>query len=649
MRRALVLILAAGLLGTGATAVDAKPHKKSPRLHAFRSCTNLLGYAQRNGLRVIRATPVRIGPVAPPPAPLEGGGEDGGSGGGGGGPVAGPQPVAAPAPSPGERPSTTNVQEAGVDEPDWVKAAGTTLYVAQQGRLRTLDTRADRPRQLDSIELPGHSHELLVHGGRALVIATLGFGPVYAAQVPGVAPSEWLGRTRLLEVDVSDHERLKVLRTLDVEGSYLSARLTGATARVIVRTEPRGLAMPDFDPSTSAGELRRDWRRSVRRTRTRAWLPSAVLRDRRKGTRRRRALVRCRQVRRTQAFSGLGTLTVLTIDMERGLPAVDADSLMADGDTVYASENRLYVASQRWLAPDASRAEILDEAATGLHAFSTEKAGQTGYLGSGEVPGYLLNQWSLSEHSGTLRAATTSMPPRNSGARGESAVRTLQERDGRLVQVGEVAGLGKGERIYAVRYIGDTAFVVTFRQVDPLYTLDLSDPAKPRKVGELKVPGYSAYLHPVGDGLLLGVGQDATADGRRTGVQLSLFDVSDLAAPVRLDQYAVGAESYTEVEDDHRAFLWWAPERLAVLPVVRYDFSDGSSDFGGSIALRVARAGGIAEAGSMPHPAIDDFDLYAYDRAVVVGSRLLLLSNAGVLSTFLASPGPGQFVRYPNG
>ena len=439
-----------------------------------------------------------------------------------------------------------------------------------------------------------------------------------------------------------------MLRTLDVEGSYLSARLTGATARVIVRTEPRGLEMPQTEPATTPGELRRDWRRSVRRTRTRAWLPSAVFRDRRKGSARRRALVRCRQVRRTQAFSGLGTMTVLTIDMSaaRILPAVDADALMTDGDTVYASEDRLYVASQRWLESDASRSEILDESATGLHAFSTEKAGETAYVGSGEVPGYLLNQWSLSEHEGTLRAATTSMPPWDSDAKTESAVRTLQERDGRLVQVGRVGGLGRGERIYAVRYIGDTGFVVTFRQVDPLYTLDLSDPAAPRVVGELKVPGYSAYLHPLGDGLLLGVGQDATDEGRRTGVQLSLFDVSDLAKPVRLDQHAVGGNSWTAVEADHHAFLWWAPERLAVIPAVRYDDNYERTAFAGSLAFRVNRTDEITEIAQLAHPRFDRFGDLGYERSVVVGGRLLLLSSAGVLSTFVSAPGPGEFLRF---
>ena len=642
MRRVLVLLLSTGMLGAGVAAADAKPASK-PRLHAFRSCTNLLGYAQRNALRVIRESAVRF-PVAPMPTPIqEGAGSDGGSGGE---ERSGTAPVAAPVPAAGEDTSQTNVQEAGVDEPDWVKAAGTTLYVARQGRLRALDASGDRPREIGSIAVPGYQQELLVHGDRALVIATLGYPPVvFAAQVPAVAPARWLGRTRLLEVDISDPARLRVLRELDVEGSYLSARLTGRTARVVVRTEPRGIVRPDVAPDDTPGEIRRDWRRAVRRTRTRAWLPSAVVRDRRKGTARRRSLVRCRQVRRTRSFSGLGTLTVLTIDMERGLPAVDADALMIDGDTVYASQDRLYVGSQRWLEPDASRAEILDESATGLHAFSTEKAGETSYVGSGEVPGYLLNQWSLSEHEGTLRVATTSMPPWNSSARSSSAVRTLQERDGRLVQIGEVGGLGKGERIYAVRYMGDTGFVVTFRQVDPLYTLDLSDPAKPRVVGELKVPGYSAYLHPLGDALLLGVGQDATAEGRRTGVQVSLFDVSKLAEPVRLDQYAVGGDSWTAVENDHKAFLWWAPEKLAMLPVVRYDFTTGNTRFAGSLALRVDRSG-IRSVAGIAHPARADFPMLSFDRSVVVGSRLLLLSDAGVLSTFTGAPGPGQYLAY---
>ncbi len=120
-----------------------------------------------------------------------------------------------------------------------------------------------------------------------------------------------------------------------------------------------------------------------------------------------------------------------------------------------------------------------------------------------------------------------------------------------------------------MRFIGDMGYVVTFRQTDPLYTVDLSDPAAPEVVGELELLGYSAYLHPLGGDLLLGIGQDATATGQTTGTQLSLFDVSDPANPERLQQTAIpGASSAAEY--DHHAFLYWPETGLAMLPVQSY-------------------------------------------------------------------------------
>ncbi len=162
------------------------------------------------------------------------------------------------------------------------------------------------------------------------------------------------------------------------------------------------------------------------------------------------------------------------------------------------------------------------------------------------------------------------------------------------MQLGQVGGLGKGEQIHAVRFLGDTGYVVTFRQVDPLYTLDLSDPAKPRAVGELKIRGYSAYLHPLEPGLLLGVGQDASERGATLGTQVSLFDVSDPARPSRLHQWTVPGGSSSEAEWDHHAFLWWAPSKLAVLPVESWQ---RRASFAGAVGLSVDRSGGIAEAG----------------------------------------------------
>ena len=232
--------------------------------------------------------------------------------------------------------------------------------------------------------------------------------------------------------------------------------------------------------------------------------------------------------------SGASTLLVTTIRPGDGLAATDRTAVTTDGDLVYAAEDRLYVATSRWgtVAPlfgvdDTSGAvarSLPEEVRTEIHAFDTTSETETEYVGSGSVPGYVLGQWALSRYDGVLRVATTRQPPweatapdgsPGSVAETSSMVVKLAERDGALVETGRVAGLGKGEQIRAVRYFGDIAAVVTFRQTDPLYLLDLS--GEPRVVGELKVPGFSTYLHPLGNGLLMGLGQDA--DQHRSGLR----------------------------------------------------------------------------------------------------------------------------------
>jgi uncharacterized secreted protein with C-terminal beta-propeller domain len=253
------------------------------------------------------------------------------------------------------------------------------------------------------------------------------------------------------------------------------------------------------------------------------------------------------------------------------------------------------------------------------------------------VRGYLLNQFALSEQDGVLRAATTV----DEGPEEESFVTTLERRLDKLVQLGRVGGLGKGERIYAVRFLGDTGYVVTFRQVDPLYTIDLSDPRAPKVLGELKILGYSAYLHPVGDGLLLGVGQDASEEGRRLGLQVSLFDVSDLRAPKRLDVETLPGSSSSQVEWDHHAFLFWPPTGLAVVPF--QDFAAPGTS-AGAIGFRIAgrrlSEAGRIDGGAAQGPA-------AVDRAVVVGQRLFTLSPAGLRASALDTLAQQALVAFP--
>ena len=217
-----------------------------------------------------------------------------------------------------------------------------------------------------------------------------------------------------------------------------------------------------------------------------------------------------------------------------------------------------------------------------------------------------------------LRAATTS----TAGNESQSYVTVLATQGGRLEKAGQVGGLGRGERIYAVRFIGDRGYVVTFRQTDPLYTLDLADPAHPRVTGELKILGYSAYLHPVGEHELLGVGQDATPEGVQLGTQVSLFDVSDPAAPRLLHRAGLGGSTSSDVEFDHHAFLWWAPKRLAVVPV---------SDCERRARRRRSRSGSTAPpASASAGRTVERADVL---RTLVVGGRLFTLTARGCTRT----------------
>ena len=613
---AAALAVPAAVASASAEQTRERPAAKRPA--AFRSCDALVRYARRHGARTVEAGGLPGRSFAqpapfPPPAPPQ---QDQGAPGGA-------QPVAG-APEAGRDFSQTNVQEAGVDEPDIVKSDGERIFVAAGSTLHAVEVVGDRPSLAGSLPLPTFDNQLLLQGDRVLAIGiaptpTPTPTPVQGRSASSVAAPD-RGVTVLTEIDVRDPSAMRVLRTLEVEGSFVGARLRGSTARVAISSPPRPAGVQS--------------RRAIRRSRLRTWMPARVLEDRRTGRRARRRLVSCRAVRRPARFSGLGMLTVLTIDLERGLPPVDSDALMTDAQTVYASPGSFYVATERWVDPSTSPGRVPAGRATAIHRFDAAERGSTTYRASGEVLGFLLNQWSLSEHRGMLRVASTTDPvwlEAGPGADSESHVTVLGEREGRLEEVGRVGGLGRGERIYAVRFMEDVGFVVTFRQVDPLFTIDLSAPERPRVLGELEILGYSAYLHPVGRDLLLGVGRDATPDGRTRGAQLSLFDVSDLRSPVRLHQRTLGPDTFTEVEGDHRAFLFWPATSLAVLPLQSYP-ADGPG-FAGAAGFRVDREAGIREVGRVAHeggtfgPPIR--------RALVVGDRLYTVSDAGVRASRL--------------
>jgi len=558
---------------------------------------------------------------------------------------------AAPAaPAEGVDYSGTNVQEQGVDEPDLVVTDGRHVFTVAAGALRAVRI-GDDPREVGRLALEGEGGDpLLLRVGDRLLIISRAWEPVRppvplpgpadvdrgagdpSAPVASSAPIMPAGSGVVIVrlVDVARPGAMRLLQTLRLEGEFVGARGAGGTVRLVLRTSPDPVVLdaPADDTAAAAREAAARNRRAVAAAPARTWLPTMTLSRAGAPPGRERLAVRCRDVRRPTSFSGLGTLSVLTIDPARGLEPVDRDAVMTDGEIVYGSRGSLYVSTPRWVDPSIAGEEDLPPGGvTQIHRFDTSAPAATRYRASGRVPGYLLSQWAMSEHDGRLRVASTSEPGwvPDGGRPSVSRVSVLEERDGRLVTVGRVGGLGEGERIYAVRFIGDLGYVVTFRQTDPLYVVDLSRPTAPVVRGELKIPGYSAYLHPVGEDLLLGVGQDADAQGRTRGTQVSLFDVADPARPRRIHNLTLPG-SWSEAESDHHAFLYWAPTRLAVIPVAVH-----SGDAYGTRALgvRVGRAEGITRVGAVAHPSSRGYPA-SIRRALVMDRRLVTLSDQGL-------------------
>jgi hypothetical protein len=361
--------------------------------------------------------------------------------------------------------------------------------------------------------------------------------------------------------------------------------------------------------------------------------------------------VGCDRVSRPTDYSGTSLVTVLTFDLAASaLGNGDPVSVVADGDTVYGTGSSLYIATdQRWRRNTWSGgAESMIAGKTEIYRFDTAGTARPTYAASGSVPGWLVNQYALSEWDGHLRVATTARdsgdgfdgpsPSASTGTVSASAIRVLKQQGGTLVETGKVDGLGKGEQIYSVRFIGPRGYVVTFKQTDPLYSVDLADPAKPTVTGELKITGYSAHLQPAGDNRLIGIGQEADKDGRTQGTQVSLFDVADPKNPKRLAQHHI-AGGYSEAEYDPHALLWWPATNLLVVPMTVYDDAavKRSEPQSSALALRVTDTG-MTEIDAITQPVTKDRDVSpTIRRTLVIGNVIWSLSDAGLQATDMST------------
>jgi hypothetical protein len=486
---------------------------------------------------------------------------------------------------------------------------------------------------------------LFLVGDRALL-----FGSNWSGEVPrplaefdAIAPVPGTATLQIVAVDISGDPEIE--STMTVDGSFVSGRMVGDVARLVLRSGPVGFewSYPEGSGLRAEREAIEANQQIIRRSTEANWIPYYVVTDADGDVTGEGTLFDCERATHPEEFSGLDMLSVVTIDLSEGLEVVDATGLLATGDTVYSSGDNLYMATQDWNTwqwmQTGEEEERPDGPVTEIHMFDVSDPTITSYVASGEVDGYLLNQFAMDEHEGVLRVASTTTPNWwGSAPESESMVTTLRPIGTELVRMGSVDGLGLTEQIYAVRFMGEVAYVVTFRQTDPLYTLDLSDPRHPAMAGELEIPGYSAYLHPIDERLVLGVGQDATEDGVVQGTQVSVFDVSDLADPERVDTLTMGEGTSSTAEYDHHAFLFW--QGTAVIPFQRWSWDGKDEGLMGAVGMVVDDSGEIREIGEVVHPGGEgkEWDYRSQIvRSLVVGDSLYTVSAKGVMKSDLES------------
>jgi Beta propeller domain len=469
----------------------------------------------------------------------------------------------------------TNVQEAGVDEPDLVKTNDSTLVRIQEDTLTTYDVTGAHPDRLSTLRLAAIvDAEILLTDDQVVV---LGIDEKSASDVGG---------TRMTHVDISDPAAPRVIDTKVFSSTMVSASQHDTTIRLVLSQAP-----PDLDfthprrwPLGWPGEeaaLKRN-QEKVRASTLADWLPTVA-----GDSGDREPLVQCTDVVIPEDDAGLGTLSVVGFEADGSENESEIWSVTAvatESRTVYTSIDRIYLASQTtgsqngwediWRNSECCldgwrRPGPIDDGRTHLHAFELTGIGAR-YLASGEVEGQVADRWSMDEAGGVLRVAVG-----QTNATGSfNSIVTLSVDGNDLIEVGRLDDLGANEDIQSMRWFDSMAVMVTFRQIDPLYAIDLSDAETPRLLGQLKIPGFSDYLHPLGPRRIIGMGVAGNKEGLTGGAQAGLFDLSDVTRPRRESTVGYGPRTTALAGQDPRQFTWLPDRRIALTVVSR---GDGSS------------------------------------------------------------------------
>jgi inhibitor of cysteine peptidase len=532
--------------------------------------------------------------------------------------------------------STTNIQVMGVDEPDFVKNDGKYIYILSGQRLVIVDAYpANNARIVSDTAIKGNSVELFLEDDRLVVFSELE-DEVYIKPPSSATPVPvWRPVTHAFVYSLRDRAAPEMVRDIAVSGRYYDARCIGTDVYLVTSDSVSWRYDEVLVPEVQEGEGA-------------ASFPDIYYVD--------------------LPYYNYVFHTISSFDLLEGEKgSIEAESfLIGYGSTLYVSKDNLYIAYKkqvpyRWYESplDAEGTDSSGETSdrTIIHRFAIHD-GSIDYKAMGEVPGHLLNQFSLDQWNSHLRVATTVEDWNSKGSIQYNNVYVL---NGNLEIVGKLEYLAPDERIYSTRFVGDRLYMVTFKRIDPLFVIDLSNPAQPGVLGELKIPGYSDYLHPYDADHIIGIGKETEENEwggiSIAGLKIALFDVSDVNNPALAGKVEIGAAGTdSEALYDHKAFLFDKDKNLLVIPVrevKRVPLIGGKYEsytqriWQGAYVFGVDPATGFTLKGTVTHS--DDAEPYYYwgapsavKRSLYMDDVLYTVSSEKILMTDL-----GDMLTYP--
>ncbi len=521
--------------------------------------------------------------------------------------------------------SDTNVQVAGVDEADIIKTDGKYIYALAGNSLYiALAYPAESARILSHIAITGFNpQDLFVDGDRLMIFGTTDYssdGPTMTAQPgetatiePGIAQSgiaiiPYPTRGNLVSIklyDIKDRSNPTLLKSVDIEGSYLTSRKIGADVYFVINS------YPDFStPQPVASDLIPGYRETIGKAN-----PSDTLKP----------IAGYSEIGYIPPRQAADFITVASLSMREADKEMSKTVIVGSGENVFASLSNLYIAQTSWPSFDGQGQPVVDMVQSTVVTKFALFGGDVTFVASNTIKGHILNQFAMDEYDGYFRIATTISGYVDNRDTSTNNVYVL---DGSMTATGALEDVAPGESIYAVRFMGKRAYLVTFLHVDPLFVIDLSQPAAPRILGKLKIPGYSDYLQPYDETHLIGIGKevDASIDADLIhtdnavyytaiqGVKLALFDVTDVSNPIEVYKEVIGDRGTESLAaQDHKAFLFDKEKGLLVIPITLAQLAPGQPKnmqgeyvFQGAYVYNLTLDGGFILKGRITHHDTND-------------------------------------------